>query len=243
MATFHEGKCRQDRRKVRLSRALGIALTPKAAKYLEKRPYAPGEHGKDRRPKETNYGTQLRMKQKARRIYGVLERQFRNYFEKAEHQKGVTGQNLLLMLERRLDNLTYRLGFAPSRSSARRLVRHRHMLVNGKLVDISSFQVRVGDEISVKPASKDNVAIQASVEHTKGRDMMSWLSLDPEKLYPLRSSGAPARHLSKTAPARLGGPLVRQATAIYEGLGNPGPSCMRKLNRVWLRSSDEGSVF
>jgi small subunit ribosomal protein S4 len=134
------------------------------------------------------------MKQKARRIYGVLERQFRNYFEKAEHQKGVTGQNLLLMLERRLDNLTYRLGFAPSRSSARRLVRHRHMLVNGKLVDIPSFQVRVGDEISVKPASKDNVAIQASVEHTKGRDMMSWLSLDTEKLsgrlleYPTRGN-------------------------------------------------------
>jgi len=161
---------------------------------LERRGYAPGEHGKDRRPKETNYGTQLRMKQKARRIYGVLERQFRNYFEKAEHQKGVTGQNLLLMLERRLDNLTYRLGFAPSRSSARRLVRHRHMLVNGKLVDIPSYQVRVGDEISVKAASKDLVAIQASVEHTKGRDMMSWLSLDPEKLsgrlleYPTRGN-------------------------------------------------------
>ena len=193
MATFHEGKCRQCRREGEKLFLKGTrCFTEKCA--FERRGYAPGEHGKDRRPKETNYGTQLRMKQKARRIYGVLERQFRNYFEKAEHQKGVTGQNLLLMLERRLDNLTYRLGFAPSRSSARRLVRHRHMLVNGKLVDIPSYQVRVGDEISVKTASKDLVAIQASVEHTKGRDMMSWLSLDPEKLsgrlleYPTRGN-------------------------------------------------------
>ncbi|HEX3113609.1 MAG TPA: 30S ribosomal protein S4 [Candidatus Eisenbacteria bacterium] len=193
MATFHEGKCRQCRREGEKLFLKGTrCFTEKCA--FERRGYAPGEHGKDRRPKETNYGTQLRMKQKARRIYGVLERQFRNYFEKAEHQKGVTGQNLLLMLERRLDNLTYRLGFAPSRSSARRLVRHRHMLVNGKLVDIPSYQVRVGDEISVKAASKDLVAIQASVEHTKGRDMMSWLSLDPEKLsgrlleYPTRGN-------------------------------------------------------
>lgn len=193
MATFHEGKCRQCRREGEKLFLKGYrCFTEKCA--FERRGYAPGEHGKDRRPKETNYGTQLRMKQKARRIYGVLEQQFRNYFEKAEHQKGVTGQNLLLMLERRLDNLTYRLGFAPSRSAARRLVRHRHMLVNGKLVDIPSYQVRVGDEISVKPASKDLVAIQASVEHTKGRDMMSWLSLDPEKLsgrlleYPTRGN-------------------------------------------------------
>jgi small subunit ribosomal protein S4 len=193
MATFHEGKCRQCRREGEKLFLKGTrCFTEKCA--FERRGYAPGEHGKDRRPKETNYGTQLRMKQKARRIYGVLERQFRNYFEKAEHQKGVTGQNLLLMLERRLDNLTYRLGFAPSRSSARRLVRHRHMHVNGKLVDIPSYQVRVGDEISVKPGSKDLVAIQASMEHTKGRDMMSWLSLDPEKLsgrlleYPTRGN-------------------------------------------------------
>jgi small subunit ribosomal protein S4 len=162
MATFHEGKCRQCRREGEKLFLKGTrCFTEKCA--FERRGYAPGEHGKDRRPKETNYGTQLRMKQKARRIYGVLERQFRNYF-------------------------------APSRSSARRLVRHRHMLVNGKLVDIPSYQVRVGDEISVKAASKDLVAIQASVEHTKGRDMMSWLSLDPEKLsgrlleYPTRGN-------------------------------------------------------
>ena len=193
MATFHDTKCRLCRREGEKLFLKGArCFTEKCA--FERRGYAPGEHGKDRRSKETSYGLQLRMKQKTRRIYGILERQFRNYFEKAEHQKGVTGQNLLLMLERRLDNLTYRLGFAPSRSSARRLVRHRHMLVNGKLVDIPSYQVRVGDEISVKTASKDLVAIQASVEHTKGRDMMSWLSLDPEKLsgrlleYPTRGN-------------------------------------------------------
>ncbi|MEK7316327.1 MAG: 30S ribosomal protein S4, partial [Candidatus Eisenbacteria bacterium] len=161
---------------------------------FERRGYAPGEHGRDRRSKETNYGTQLRMKQKARRIYGILEAQFRNYFEKAEQVKGVTGENLLLLLERRLDNLVYRLGFAPSRSSARQLVRHRHFTVNDRVVDIPSFQVRVGDEIRVRPGSKDSVAIQASLEANKGRETMVWLSLDTEKLsgrlleYPTRGN-------------------------------------------------------
>jgi small subunit ribosomal protein S4 len=134
------------------------------------------------------------MKQKARRIYGVLERQFRNYFEKAEHQKGVTGENLLLMLERRLDNLVYRLGFAPSRWAARRLVRHRHVMVGGRTVDIPSFQVRVGDEISVHPKSREMIVIKGSLEAIKGRDMMSWLSLDAENMtgrlleYPTRGN-------------------------------------------------------
>ncbi|MEK7315404.1 MAG: 30S ribosomal protein S4, partial [Candidatus Eisenbacteria bacterium] len=161
---------------------------------FERRGYAPGEHGRDRRSKETNYGTQLRMKQKTRRIYGILEAQFRNYFEKAEQKKGVTGENLLLLLERRLDNLVYRLGFAPSRSSARQLVRHRHFTINDRIVDIPSFQVRVGDEIRVRPGSKDSVAIQASLEANKGRETMVWLSLDTEKLsgrlleYPTRGN-------------------------------------------------------
>jgi small subunit ribosomal protein S4 len=134
------------------------------------------------------------MKQKARRIYGVLEAQFRNYFAKAEQKKGVTGENLILLLERRLDNLVYRLGFAPSRSAARQLVRHRHFTVNERIVDVPSYQIRVGDEIRVRPGSKDLVAIQASLEANKGRDSMSWLSLDPEKLtgrlleYPTRGN-------------------------------------------------------
>ena len=193
MATYREAKCRLCRREgEKLFLKGSRCFTEKCA--FERRGYAPGEHGKDRRAKETNYGQQLRMKQKTRRIYGVLEAQFRNYFAKAERQKGVTGANLLLALERRLDNLVYRLGFAPSRTSARQLVRHRHFTVNDRIVDIPSFQVRVGDEIRVRPGSKDLVAIQSSLEANKGRDMMSWLSLDPEKLsgrileYPTRGN-------------------------------------------------------
>jgi small subunit ribosomal protein S4 len=193
MATYHEGKCRHCRREGEKLFLKGArCFTEKCA--FERRGYAPGEHGKDRRPKETNYGQQLRMKQKTRRIYRILESQFRNYFAKAERQPGVTGENLLLMLERRLDNLVFRLGFAPSRAAARRLVGHRHILVNGRIVDIPSFQVRVGDEIQVKPKSKDLVPIQASVEAQKGRDMMSWLSMNPESLsgrlleYPTRGN-------------------------------------------------------
>jgi len=193
MATYHEGKCRHCRREGEKLFLKGArCFTEKCA--FERRGYAPGEHGKDRRPKETNYGQQLRMKQKTRRIYRILESQFRNYFAKAERQPGVTGENLLLMLERRLDNLVFRLGFAPSRSAARRLVGHRHILVNGRIVDVPSFQVRVGDEIQVKPKSKDLVSIQSSVEAQKGRDMMSWLSMSPETLtgrlleYPTRGN-------------------------------------------------------
>jgi len=193
MATYRDAKCRLCRREgEKLFLKGSRCFTEKCA--FERRGYAPGEHGKDRRSKETNYGTQLRMKQKARRIYGILEAQFRNYFAKAEHQKGVTGANLLLLLERRLDNLVFRLGFAPSRTSARQLVRHRHLEVNGRLVDIPSFQVRVGDEIRVRPGSKDLVAIQASLEGNKGREMVSWLSMDAEKLsgrlleYPTRGN-------------------------------------------------------
>jgi small subunit ribosomal protein S4 len=193
MATYRDAKCRLCRREgEKLFLKGSRCFTEKCA--FERRGYAPGEHGKDRRSKETNYGTQLRMKQKARRIYGILEAQFRNYFAKAEHQKGVTGANLLLLLERRLDNLVFRLGFAPSRTSARQLVRHRHLEVNGRLVDVPSFQVRVGDEIRIRPGSKDLVAIQSSLEGNKGREMVSWLSMDAEKLsgrlleYPTRGN-------------------------------------------------------
>ena len=193
MATYRDAKCRLCRREGEKLFLKGTrCFTEKCA--FERRGYAPGEHGKDRRQKETSYGQQLRMKQKTRRIYGVLETQFRNYFAKAEHQKGVTGSNLLLMLERRLDNLVFRLGFASSRSAARQLVRHRHFSVNERIVDVPSFQVRVGDEIRVRAGSKDLVAIQASLEGNKGREMMSWLSLDPEKLsgrileYPTRGN-------------------------------------------------------
>jgi len=193
MATYRDAKCRICRREGEKLFLKGArCFTEKCA--FERRGYAPGEHGKDRRSKESNYGQQLRMKQKARRIYGILEAQFRNYFGKAEAQKGVTGQNLLLLLERRLDNLVFRLGFAPSRSAARQMVRHRHFEVNGRLVDVPSFSVRVGDEIRVRAGSKELSAIQSSLEAQKGREMMSWLSLDGEKLsgrlleYPTRGN-------------------------------------------------------
>lgn len=193
MATYHGDKCRQCRREgEKLFLKGSRCYTEKCA--IERRAYAPGEHGKDRRSKETNYGQQLRMKQKARRIYRILEAQFRNYFEKAERQKGVTGENLLLLLERRLDNLVYRLGFAPSRTAARQIVRHRHIEVNGRVVDIPSFSVRVGDEIRVRQGSKEMVAIQSSLEANKAREMLSWLTLDAEKMsgrmleYPTRGN-------------------------------------------------------
>src|SRR5690349_18185229 len=153
MAVYHDSKCR-------LCRRAGMKLFLKGARCfsdkcaIERRAYAPGEHGKSRRVKETDYGTQLREKQKARRIYGVLERQFRNYFEKAARAKGVTGEVLLQMLERRLDNVVFRLGFAQARRQARQLVRHGHIAVNGRKVNVPSFQVSVGDEITVRENSR-----------------------------------------------------------------------------------------
>ena len=193
MATYREAKCRLCRREGEKLFLKGTrCFTEKCA--FERRGYAPGEHGKDRRSKETSYGLQLRMKQKTRRIYGVLERQFRNYFAKAEGQKGVTGENLLLKLERRLDNIVFRMGFASSRSASRQLVRHRHFTVNERIVDIPSFEVKVGDEVRVRPNSKNVPFILGSIEQSKGREMMNWISVDYEKFsgrileYPTRAN-------------------------------------------------------
>lgn len=136
----------------------------------------PGQHGGARRKMLAGYGQQLREKQKVKRIYFVLEKQFRNYFEKALRQKGVTGENLLFMLERRLDNVVYRAGFATSRRQARQLVNHGHILVNGRKVNIPSFQVKVGDVISVKDKSVKNVHIENAWETAEGRGRPSWIS-------------------------------------------------------------------
>jgi small subunit ribosomal protein S4 len=149
---------------------------------FERRGYAPGEHGKSRRAKETNYGTQLREKQKARRIYGLLEGQFRHYFTKASEAKGVTGEVLLQMLERRLDNVVFRLGFAASRSAGRQLVRHGHITVNGRKVDIPSVQVRAGDEVSVREKSRKMIAVASSLEARKGQGVPEWLELNTSAL-------------------------------------------------------------
>lgn len=139
----------------------------------------PGQHGRSlRRTKPVGYGEQLREKQKVKRIYGVLERQFRNYFERASRMRGVTGETLLILLERRLDNVVYRLGFASSRAQARQLVRHGHILVNGRKVNIPSFQVNVGDEIAVKERSRSNPHIAEAFQTASGRGVRpSWLEI------------------------------------------------------------------
>jgi small subunit ribosomal protein S4 len=144
----------------------------------------PGQHGHNvRRGKLMGYGEQLREKQRVKRIYNLLERQFRNYFEKAASQKGVTGENLLAMLERRLDNVVFRLGFAMSRRQARQFVRHGHVSVNGQKVDIPSFQVKVGDEVAVRDRSTNNVHIQGAFQTAGGRGRPGWLEVvNPERL-------------------------------------------------------------
>lgn len=149
---------------------------PKCA--IEKRNYPPGEHGQRRRMKVTDYGLQLREKQKMKRVYGILERQFRNYFHTAERQKGITGENLLRLLERRLENTVYRLGLASSRGEARQLVKHGHVLVNGRRMDIPSYLVRTGDQIRVAEKSRELLAIKAALEGAKKRGLPSWLELD-----------------------------------------------------------------
>lgn len=149
---------------------------------FERKGYAPGQHGRTRRFKQSEYGVQLREKQKVRRIYGILERQFRNYFEKAEKTKGVTGENLLRILECRLDNVVYRLGFAASRKAARLMVRHRHFLVNENIVDIPSYSVKVGDVIKVADKSKKMGAIHSSLRKIKDDRQYAWLSLDKANL-------------------------------------------------------------
>jgi small subunit ribosomal protein S4 len=144
---------------------------------FERHNQAPGQHG-SRRGKLSDYGLQLREKQKVKRSYGLLEKQFRSLFEKAERQKGVTGSNLLILLERRLDNIVYRLGFASSRSQARQLVCHGHFLVNGRKVDIPSFLAKNGDVIALREKSHKIVLIQESLETVARRGMPSWLELD-----------------------------------------------------------------
>ena len=144
-----------------------------------RRSYAPGQHGAAKK-KLSNYGVQLREKQKARRIYGVLEGQFRHYYEKADHMKGITGENLLMLLEMRLDNVVYRLGYGASRNEARQLVTHGHFLVNGKKVDIPSYMVKPGDVISVKESSKDHKAIKEALEAIN--NTVEFVTFDKNKL-------------------------------------------------------------
>ncbi|MGB9614891.1 MAG: 30S ribosomal protein S4 [Fervidobacterium sp.] len=144
---------------------------------FDKRPFAPGQHGREKK-KLTQYGLQLRAKQTMKRIYGVLEKQFRIYYERAVKQSGDTRENLVSQVERRLDNVVYRLGFAINRRVARQLVSHGHILVNGKKVDIPSYQVKPGDVISIKESSKSIEPIKQAIEQNKGRAIANWLEVD-----------------------------------------------------------------
>jgi len=147
---------------------------------VERRAYAPGQHGQGRK-KVSEYGLQLREKQKTRRIYGILEGQFRRYFDKAERQQGVTGENLLRLLERRLDNVIYRLGLGSSRNEARQLVRHGHFTVNGRKVNIPSYLLRAGDVITVREKSKESPRIKELLERAADRTPPAWLEYDADQ--------------------------------------------------------------
>lgn len=149
---------------------------------IEKRNFIPGQHGKDRKPKIVGYGLQLREKQKVRRFYGLLEQPFHNLYEKALKMKGVTGDNLLSMLERRLDNVVYRMGFGTSHPQARQIVRHGHIRVNGRKVNIPSFMVKQGDVIEVREKSRTNPTILAARDATAHLPVANWLEVDREGL-------------------------------------------------------------
>ncbi len=176
MARYHESVCRFCRREgTKLFLKGDRCYSDKCS--VERRAYPPGQHGQGR-PKHTDYGTQLREKQKVRRIYGVLEKQFRTYIHLAEQKKGVTGENLLLLLESRLDNMVFRMGFASSRAEARQLINHGHIKVNGRKVDIASFRTKPGMVIEVQEKSRSIQAIDDSLKTVTRRGIPQWLDVD-----------------------------------------------------------------
>ncbi|MBF8259025.1 MAG: 30S ribosomal protein S4 [Actinobacteria bacterium] len=190
MARYREAVCRLCRREgIELYLKGDRCFTDKCA--IKRRGYPPGQHGQ-RRPKHSDYGVQLREKQKAKRIYGLLEKQFRNYFEKAERMKGKTGDNLLILLERRLDNVVYKLGFASTRRESRQLVRHGHFNVGGRRVNIPSFLVSVGDVVELREKSRKIPSLNESLEAVVRKGIPTWLELDRDNY----------RGSIKTLPAR-----------------------------------------
>ncbi|MAV77041.1 MAG: 30S ribosomal protein S4 [Candidatus Marinimicrobia bacterium] len=170
--------------KAKIARKFGenIFGNSKISKILEKKNYSPGQHGPTKQRRSSNYGLQLREKQKIKHMYGVLERQFRKFFKRSDRMDGETGLNLLQLLERRLDNVVYRMGFAPTRSAARQLVSHKHFKVNGVSVNIPSYIVKINDEISIRDKSKKLAIVHDSVKQVKGDLSSSWLSLDKASL-------------------------------------------------------------
>ncbi len=207
MGRYTGPSCRQCRRE-------GTKLFLKGTKCftekcpVERRPYAPGQHGQAtaRRRKMSEYAKQLREKQKIKRTYGVSEKQFRNTFEKVASLPGITGHNLLAALETRLDNVVYRMGFAPSRKAARQLIRHRHVEVKQRKLDIPSYQVRPGEEVRIKQSSRELLLVQAAMEQASRGAPMSWIAVDRESF-----SG---RVLEK--PIRSAIPLAAQEQLVVE---------------------------
>ncbi|EDZ64538.1 ribosomal protein S4 [beta proteobacterium KB13] len=181
MARNLDPKCKQCRRE-------GEKLFLKGEKCftdkcgIEKRSYPPGQHGQRRGGRLSDYGVQLREKQKLRKIYGILEKQFRSYYAEADRLKGVTGENLLQLLESRLDNVVYRMGIGVSRSESRQLVRHNSITVNGNRVNIPSYQVKPGDQVAVAEASKNQLRIKAATEAADERGFPEWVEVDVKKL-------------------------------------------------------------
>ena len=184
--------CRRERMKLYLKGTR--CESPKCA--IERRPYPPGEHGRAR-VKESEYLMQLREKQKARRIYGVLERQFRGYYQAAAKQQGITGENLLRLLETRLDNVLYRGGLAGSRDQARQVVRHKHVEVNGRTVNVPSFRIRPGDEVRIRERSRGLIPVREAVELSEGRVIPPWLDLDKGGLT-IQVNDLPSRQMIDT---------------------------------------------
>jgi len=191
LARYTDSSCRLCRRE-------GLKLFSKGDRCysekcsLERRDYAPGDHGQMHKKQRSDYGVQLREKQKLKRMYGLLEKQFRGYFEKADKQKGITGTNLLVLLERRMDNMIFRMGFATSRIEARQLISHGHFLVNGKVVNIPSCLLKTGDEVCVKEGSRKITRIMGAIETVARRGVPHWLELDKDnfkasiKMLPVR---------------------------------------------------------
>ena len=180
MARYRDANCKLCRREGEKLFLKGArCMSDKCA--IERRQYAPGQHGQNMRRKISAYGLQLREKQKVRRTYGILETQFHNYFKKADLKTGITGETLIQFLESRLDNMVYRLGFAPSRKAARQLVRHRHILVDGRVVDIPSYQMRPGQVIKVKEKSKNLDMIHDALKMGRGEEY-PWLRLNKAAL-------------------------------------------------------------
>ena len=181
MARYRDSVCRLCRREnMKLFLKGDRCYSDKCA--FDRRSYAPGQHGQRRRGKISDYGIQLREKQKVKRIYSLFEKQFRLFFKRADHQKGITGTNLLALLERRMDNVVYRLGFVNSRNQGRHFVRHNHFLVNGRKVNIPSYLVKVGDEIEIREKSRKMQAIIDSLDAVVRRGIPQWLDLDKENM-------------------------------------------------------------